>query len=183
MDEIELIARIKANDEQAFTKLVHIYKPIIERFAFQFGIKDDQISDIVQETFLRIYRKIDLFHEGKLSTWIYQITLNITRDYYRKQKRQRRILDKVQRKHKEERTNGYYFEKHEHMLIHESLSQLELNYRIPIILFYFHDKTYEDIAIILNIHLTTVKSRIHRGKKKLKNAFEHLNRDEVLVNG
>ena len=95
MDETELVNGAKIKDEDAFEQLIDTYKPVIERFAYQFGVKQENIPDIVQETFIKIHRKSHQFHKGKFTTWVYQITLNVVRDQYRKQKRDRKLIDKA----------------------------------------------------------------------------------------
>ena len=56
MEEAEIIKLAKRKDEKAFSELVNRYKPAIEKFAFQFGAAEETIPDIVQETFIKIYR-------------------------------------------------------------------------------------------------------------------------------
>ncbi|WP_164216529.1 RNA polymerase sigma factor [Virgibacillus sp. YIM 98842] len=172
MDE-KLIRRAKEKDESAFEEIIDTYKPVVERFAFQFGINHTHLADIVQETFIKIYRKLDQYHRGKFSTWIYQITLNTTRDFYRKQKREQALIQKSMEQEKENISAGYYFEREEHVLLHESIQQLEPKYKAPLILYYFHDKSYEEIGVILKIKLSAVKTRLHRAKRKLKKIYEN----------
>ncbi|OZU88555.1 hypothetical protein CIL03_09635 [Virgibacillus indicus] len=183
MEEAEIIELAKSKDEKAFEELVNRYKRTIEKFAFQFGIAEETIPDIVQETFIKIYRKLHQYHTGKFSTWIYQITLNVTRDFYRKRKREFSLLDKARKTQMLEQASSYYFEKEEHLFLHECIQQMEVKYKVPLILYYFHDKTYEEIAGILKIKLPSVKTRIHRGKNKLKQLYEKAEGREVYMNG
>lgn len=183
MDELEIINRAKLNDEEAFEQLIEKYKPIIERFAYQIGVKDEDIAEIVQKTFIKIHRKLHQFVKGKFSTWLYQITLNITRDYYRKQKRESHLWNRAKEQQKQFHSSNYYFEKHEHVYLHECILQLDDKYKLPLILYYFHDRTYQEIAIILKIRLSTVKARIYRAKQKLKTLFEETINKEVYQNG
>jgi len=168
----DIIQRAKEKDEAAFEEIIDTYKPTIERFAFQFGIDESNLADIVQETFIKIYRKLHQYHTGKFSTWIYQITLNTTRDFYRKQKRNQALVQKSMEQQKENFSAGYYFEQWEHVLLHECVQQLEPKYKVPLILHYFHDKSYEEIGIILKIKISTVKTRLYRAKRKLKADYE-----------
>jgi len=170
--EDELIQRAKEKDETAFEEIIDTYKPVVERFAFQFGIDQTNLGDIVQETFIKIYRKLHQYHRGTFSTWVYRITLNTTRDFYRKQKREQALVQKSMEAQKRDPGNGFYFEKEEHLFLHECMQQLEPKYRVPLILYYFHDRTYEEIGIILHIKLAAVKTRIHRAKRKLKEIYE-----------
>lgn len=180
--ENELIQRAKEKDEAAFEEIIDMYKPIVERFAFQFGIDRTNLGDIVQETFIKIYRKLHQYHTGKFSTWIYRITLNTTRDFYRKQKREKKLLQKSMEHQKDILLGGYYFEREEHLFLHECMQQMEPKYKEPLILFYFHDKSYEEIGVILQIKLAAVKTRIHRAKLKLKEIYENEDGEEGIDN-
>ena len=173
MEEQGIIEQAKQHDEQAFAEIVTMYKPYIERLAFQFGIRPDSIPDVVQETFLNIHRSLHQFERGKFSTWLYQITLNVVRDHYRRKKRQWKIFNKVT-EDKKLWLPGYFY---------EAVKQLDEKYRIPIILFYFHDQSYEEIAIILKIKLSSVKTRMHRGRGKLKEAYLKLERRGAARDG
>ncbi|WP_164668277.1 RNA polymerase sigma factor [Virgibacillus doumboii] len=181
MEEEDIISLAKAKDEQAFEWIVKKYKPVIEKFAFQFGIKQEYISDVVQETFIKVYRKIHLYHQGKFSTWVYQITLNVARDFHRRKKRNLNIMKNSVQLY--DHSIGYLFEKEEHLLLHDYIQKLEQKYKLPIILYYFHDKPYDEIAIILNIKLSVVKTRIYRGKKRLKQMYEPDLNEEVKKHG
>ncbi|MEC5424908.1 RNA polymerase sigma factor [Virgibacillus sp. C22-A2] len=183
MEEEEMIRLAKLNNEEAFELLVEKYKPIIEKFSFQFGMNQENISDVVQETFIKIHRNLNQFHTGKLSTWIYQITLNVTRDYYRKRKRDINLLNKAKKSQLEIHKETLLFVKEEHVILHECLQKLKMKHKTPLILFYFHDKSYEEIAVILKIKLSLVKTRIHQGKKQLRELYDQYERKEVYVNG
>ncbi|MUV38250.1 hypothetical protein JNUCC1_02086 [Lentibacillus sp. JNUCC-1] len=174
MDEEEIISRVKGDDEHAFAQLVDEYKPVIERFAFQFGIDFGSVADVVQETFIKIHRHIHRFKKGKFSTWVYKITLNVARDHHRKNKRQQRLWERV-KKNYPQKTSTTFFEKAEHVRLHECLQQLDEKYKTPLILYYFHDQSYEDIAFILKIKLSVVKTRLHRGKGQLRHLYTDLN--------
>ncbi|GAB3803476.1 RNA polymerase sigma factor [Virgibacillus kimchii] len=180
--EKEVILRAKEKDEAAFEQIINTYQPTVERFAFQFGIDQSNLGDIVQETFIKIYRKLHQYQRGKFSTWIYQITLNTTRDFYRKQKREQALVQKSMEREKENLPEGYFFEREEHLLLHECMQKLEMKYREPLILFYFHDRSYEEIGVILQIKLASVKTRIHRAKQKLKELYENENGKEEIGN-
>lgn len=183
VEEQGIIEQAKQHDEQAFAEIVTMYKPYIERLAFQFGIRPDSIPDVVQETFLNIHRSLHQFERGKFSTWLYQITLNVVRDHYRRKKRQWKIFNKVTEDKKLWLPGYVYFEEEEHDVLHEAVKQLDEKYRIPIILFYFHDQSYEEIAIILKIKLSSVKTRMHRGRGKLKEAYLKLERRGAARDG
>ncbi|RFU67170.1 RNA polymerase sigma factor [Bacillus sp. V59.32b] len=174
MTEEELISRAQNGDMQAFSELISCYSPTVERFAYQMGNKADDIEDITQEVFIRVYRFIHQFSRSKFSTWLYKITLNVTRDYSRKKQSHIRKLFSLQN---ERQVHSLDSEQHmlrseEDRVLHECIQKLDEKYRVPIILFYFHDRKYEEISDILTINVSTVKTRLLRGKNLLKKQME-----------
>jgi len=183
VDEQEIIRKAKENDHTSFEKLVIQYKSLVEKLAFQFGIRPEQIPDIVQETFIKVYQNLDQFHKGKFSTWLYQITLNTARDSHRKNKRNDKIVHKAKKNYENPTSVNLYFESDVHLLLHEAIQVLDVKYRMPLILFYFHDQTYDEIAMILKLKSSAVKTRMHRGRTKLKTLYEKLEKEEADSNG
>lgn len=183
MDEKEIIEQAKLENEEAFITLVQTYKPFVEKLAFQFGIKPTSIADVTQETFIKIHQSLHQFTRGKFSTWVYQITLNVVRDDYRRNQRQRKLYTKAIDEEKLLMQYRVYFEDDHHERLHEAVKLLDVKYRLPIILFYFHNQSYEEIAIILKLKQSTVKTRMHRGKGKLKEMYQKLERKEGGSNG
>ena len=85
MDSTQLIIQAKNGDIAAYSILITNYSPIVERFAYQMGNPIHEIPDITQEVFIRMYRFIDGFSQAKFTTWLYKITLNVSRDFKRKE--------------------------------------------------------------------------------------------------
>lgn len=170
MNDEELVFRARNGNMQAFAELIDVYTPTVKRFAFQLGNNYDDIDDITQEVFVRVFRFLDQFSQAKFTTWLYKITLNVTRDFARNKQRQ---IKKVLKFGKERTFNGKTAEEsilrfEEDRTLHECIQKLDEKYRIPIVLFYFHDKSYDEIADITGISLSNVKTRLLRGKEHLK---------------
>lgn len=173
----------KANDDASFEKIVVKYKSLVEKLSFQFGIQPEHIPDIVQETFIKVYQNLEQYHRGKFSTWLYQITLNTARDAHRKNKRELRIVKKAITNYEAPHTTGFYFESEANVFLHQAIQELDEKYRMPLILFYFHDQSYEEIAIILRLKISSVKTRMSRGRKRLKEIYEKLESEEDNKHG
>ncbi|WP_174728202.1 RNA polymerase sigma factor [Mesobacillus harenae] len=185
MKEDELISKARDGSMQAFGEIVDIYSPVVRKFAFQLGNRYEEIDDITQEVFVRVYRFLDQFSQAKFTTWLYKITLNVTRDFSRKQKRQ---LSKVLKFKKEPKPAAVLVEEkllrnEEDKLLHFCIQKLDEKYRIPIILFYFHGKKYEEIGDILGLSLANVKTRLLRGKENLKKMLADAEKREGKFHG
>ncbi len=186
MTEEELIKRAQQGNMVAFGQLVEMYYPTVERFAYQLGNRHDEIEDITQEVFIRVYRFLDQFTKAKFSTWLYKITLNVTRDFARKRQSNIRKVFKIQQNTKKDdyiEIESAVIQNEEDRTLHIAIQMLDEKYRVPIILFYFHEKKYEEIAEIMGVTLSTVKTRILRGKTMLKKLIEEQNRKEGDIHG
>lgn len=174
LNEEELIAKAKDGNDHAFQQLIQLHYTTVEKFAYQLGNRRDEIEDITQEVFIRVYRFLDQFTQAKFTTWLYKITLNVTRDMARKRSQNLKKVFKFQHQPQEDhpQVETHLLQSEEDRMLHICLQTLNEKYRIPIILFYFHDKKYEEIAEIMSISLSTVKTRILRGKTMLKKAVE-----------
>jgi RNA polymerase sigma-70 factor (ECF subfamily) len=182
MTEEELIKKAKQGNMNAFGQLVELHYPVVEKFAYQLGNRQDEIEDITQEVFFRVYRFIDQFTKAKFSTWLYKITLNVTRDFSRKRQSNLRKVFKIQQDFRQDdypEIESAVIRNEEDRILHLAIQKLDEKYRVPIVLYYFHEKKYEEIAEIMSITLSTVKTRILRGKTMLKKVMENLIKKKV----
>ena len=170
MDE-QLVLRAKQGDDDAFGQLIECHLKTVEKFAFQLGVEHDQVEDITQEVFIKVYRFLHKHNRGKFTTWLYSITLNVVRDLYRHEKRQKRKEHALKRVVSATAYVEGYFDE-ESRALHECIRSLDEKYKIPIILHYFHDQPYQEIAEVLGISEGAIKTRMLRAKQQLKGKFE-----------
>ncbi|MFF2755435.1 RNA polymerase sigma factor [Psychrobacillus sp. NPDC058041] len=172
MSEFELIERAQQGDKVAYSELIQKHHRTVEKFAFQCGVKVNDIPDVTQEVFVKLYRFLHQFKRERFTTWLYKITLNTTRDYYRKESKEKekeeKLNNEVGMKYSVKSAEDRVVVFEEDRELHYAIQSLDEKYRNPIILFYFHDLSYEQIADVLNVPLTTVKTRLLRAKGQLK---------------
>jgi RNA polymerase sigma-70 factor (ECF subfamily) len=137
MDEQELIRRVKYGDEQAFAKIVRVYKDKIVNFLWQSTGDYQKAAELAQETFLRVYFKADKYKPiAPLSSWIYTIASNLAKTEMKKERRLPTVsFDDVQ----------YIMSGHDDVpenhgnselrrSLREALNKLHVRYKIPVIL-------------------------------------------------
>ena len=84
----ELVSRAQAGDQESFNQLVVRWERPIYALAYRTLGREDDARDVVQEAFLRAFRGLKGFKgEAKFSSWLYRITLNLCRDWMRKNRR------------------------------------------------------------------------------------------------
>ncbi len=147
-------------------------------FAFLYRLTGDPAlaEELMQEVFVRALRAAERYRpQGKVSTWLFAIAANVTRDHWRR--RQRNLVDLVG-----EVPGTAWADPEEEALaaadvehLRSALLQLPLEQRSALILRYYHDLSYLEIAQALACPVGTVRSRIHNGLERLRRSM----REEV----
>lgn len=165
VDEKVVRKAIKGNDK-AFIILMNQSKEQIYRTAFAY-VKDKEIAlDIVQEVVCKSYKSIEKLKEPKFfNTWIMRIAINVSVDFYKSKSKvvymeKEEVLSKIDSK---------YCDNDERLFLMESLDKLDEKYKKIIILKYFDDLTFKDIAAILDMPENTVKTNLYKGLSILRN--------------
>ncbi|WP_253923629.1 RNA polymerase sigma factor [Halobacillus sp. A5] len=172
--ERKLIKKVKKGNQKAFKKLYDLYSGYALRTAFAMTKSEADASDIVQETFIRVYRSIDSFEEAKpFKPWFYRILINETHRLLKKRADSRNIYMDVEASeflHPASSIEGDYED------LGEALDQLDHHHKTVVVLKYLHGFSEKEIASILDENQNTIKSRLYKGRQKLKQvlgAIEH----------
>ncbi|MBO8171480.1 MAG: RNA polymerase sigma factor SigW [Bacillaceae bacterium] len=181
MDHVEkrLVNRIKEGDHRAFEEIVELYKEKIYQLSYRMLGNREEAEDAAQETFLRVYSNIGKYDDNhKFSTWIYRIASNLCIDRIRKRKPQYSLdaelsgtdertlyatLPDRTRTPEEEAISGELQQK-----VQQAILSLSPTYRSIMILKYIHDLSLKEISEIVDLPVSTVKTRIHRGREALR---------------
>ncbi|TAE23543.1 MAG: sigma-70 family RNA polymerase sigma factor [Candidatus Kapaibacterium sp.] len=178
LSDEQLLARRRAFEQEAVPYMDAVY-----HFAYNLTGNSDDASDLLQETFLKAFRFFDSFQQGtNCKAWLFQISKNSFINRYRKQTRE---PDKVRYDEIEEyyetlrpvNVDANNLEEHlfNNLLDDEvtgALQNLPEAFRTVLILSDIESLTYEEIAEVLNCPIGTVRSRLHRARKMV--------RDELL---
>lgn len=179
----QLIAKFQLGDLQAFDILVRRYKDQLLNFVYRFVGNRSDAEDIVQETFLRVYKNKHMYKEiAKFSTWVYTIAGNLAKTELRRRKRHKifsvsnfvneeRDYDIPDREHSPEKKVDSAIQEE---IIQKAIEKLPAKFKEVIILRDIQGFAYEEISQILNIPLGTVKSRVNRGRLKLQEDLRFL---------
>ncbi|HOZ21439.1 MAG TPA: sigma-70 family RNA polymerase sigma factor [bacterium] len=183
LSDEELIQRFQEGDQYAFDLIVHRYKDALFNFTYRYLGNSQEAEDVVQETFLRIFRNRFAYRQiAKFSTWIYTIAGNLAKTELRKRKRRRQVYtsdmgfdDKefeiVDTKADTEReVDSMLTEK----LIQAAIDKLPERFRKVILLVDVQELSYEEVSKIMRVPLGTVKSRVNRARLKLQGMLQEL---------
>ena len=188
-DDFALIKAIQAGDHQAFESLVHRYQRQVANLIYVTMGSSDDVDDIAQEVFIRVYRSLPRFKfDASFFSWIYRITMNLCIDEIRKRKI-RKVLsldflteDALEKSRKDKdhvMPSDSLLTDEKRQVIQSALQRLKPEHRDILVLREYKDLGYSEIAETLNISLEAVKSRIFRARSELKNLLSEYFEDQT----
>ncbi len=166
---MELIERCRGGDRDAFSELFERYKNLVYRTAYLMLDDADEADEILQEVFLSLFRSLETYQpdKGAFSTWLHRVTIN--RCLNRKKSMNTLLAQLRERLDFFARSGGSAFEHAEEKVsVRRALRRLSDPLRAVVILRYYQDLSYAEIAEILHIADGTVKSRLNLAHKKLR---------------
>ncbi|MBI3660335.1 sigma-70 family RNA polymerase sigma factor [Candidatus Acetothermia bacterium] len=167
-NERALLEQSLAGDMASWGKIIVRYKRAVFGVALHILGKPADAEDAMQDAFIRAYQYLHTFQvERKFSTWLLTITANICKNKLRREKffSPLRHISKIAGGEDPARTAA---RDERHQLLRDALQQLDDGYRLPLVLRYYQDMDYKEIAEVLELPAGTVKTRLHRGKLELK---------------
>ncbi|MCX7766961.1 MAG: RNA polymerase sigma factor [Candidatus Sumerlaeia bacterium] len=182
----QIVKRICAGEVDLFEVIVERYQNEVFSIAWQISRNYDDTCDIVQETFLRMYRALISWQgKAKFSTWVYRITLNTALDFLRREARhyRRRLFAETTldgNQTEEQRLKGVDYtspsetaQRHLQMQqIQELLLKLSPMQRKCFILHYFQELNITEISEVVRCSIGAVKRHLFRAKARLKKLLE-----------
>jgi len=178
----ELVASATAGDLDSFNQLVSRWERPIYALAYRTLGRDEDARDVVQEAFMRAYRGLRGFKgEAKFSSWLYRITLNLCRDWMRRERRAPIVsvpegVDPLEladdRASPAESVEDLVARREMSAAVARAMHELPEDQRQAIMLKEYHGLTFQEIADQLNCPLSTVKTRLYQGLSVLRRRLE-----------
>lgn len=174
--ESTMVSAARAGDHEAFSRLVALYQRPVYSLCYRMLGNVHDAEDAAQDTFLKSYRALGSYDaERSFSTWLLSIAAHNCIDRLRRRRENLLSLDALPHwRHKPadgpdpERAA---LERDESALMARLLATLPEDYRLVLVLRYWHDLGYEEIAATLNDTVPAVKSRLHRARRQMAAAL------------
>ena len=173
LSDEEIVKKILNGEKELFHFIVKRYEDKLSRYVIRITNKKDVVDDVLQNVFIKTYKNLYYFNNDlKFSSWIYRITHNEALNFVNSSFIKKFIS-----------LNFFYnfgsFDENDERIddvrkiekLKTLIDKLDLKYREPLYLFYFEEKSYEEISDILRIPIKSVGTLIHRAKLKIKNNF------------
>jgi RNA polymerase sigma-70 factor (ECF subfamily) len=177
--DLDLAERHRYGDEAAFEEIYQRFGAMVYNLALRLSGEPEEAADLSQETFLKVHRHLGGFRgRSSLKTWVYRVALNCCRSRYRSREAWRNRISS----HPEERLEvladsrrnpeDRAIARSTAEQVEKALAQLKPIFREAVFLRDIEGLSYEEISEVLGQRLGTVRSRIARGRNKLRELLE-----------
>jgi len=176
-EDYSIIRQFIDGDKSAFQVLVKRHKEKVRNIIYMTMNNSALVDDIAQEVFITVYRNLKHFRfESQFTTWLYRVTVNRCKDYLRRIN-VRKIFSPIE--------DGYDVSEYStpvesndiSKIVMDAISKLPVKLRMPLILKDIEGFSYQEISETLKCEMGTVKSRIFRGREKLKEILQPLEKE------
>jgi len=181
--EARLVRLALKGDQGAFAQLVDLYQDKLFHMSYRMLNNRHEAEDVVQDTFLRVYRNLERYNETmKFSTWIYRIATNLCIDRLRRRKPGFSLdaeteghdgLDGYSMLPGDDRTpESETILSETKEIVRRAIDTLPAKYKSVMVLRYLEDMSLQEVGDVLDMPVTTVKTRVHRGREFLRKKLE-----------
>jgi RNA polymerase sigma-70 factor (ECF subfamily) len=188
----ELVARSMGGDLDSFNQLVVRWERPIYALAYRVIGREEDARDVAQETFLRAFRALSGFKgQAKFSSWLYRITLNLCRDWIRRERRTPvaqapegvDLIELAGEAEPSESVEDLVSRRELSRVVARAMAALPEEQRTAIILKEYHGLTFQEIADLLDCPLSTVKTRLYQGLTVLRKHLGQSGLEGSIRNG
>jgi len=169
-----VIAGCKSGDADCFAQIVDMYAGRCYGYFYRLTGDRDLSDELLSELFIRLVQKIGSYKGGAFESWLFRIALNIFHDYLRGKQRQRKLLDarrtELELESDEPRLSDISAEKLDKLQVH--LNRLDSDTRELILLRFYSELSFREIAEMRAEPIGTALSKLHRGLRKLRELMD-----------
>jgi RNA polymerase sigma-70 factor (ECF subfamily) len=164
-------------DPPPWDEIVRDHRSRVYRLAYRLTGNSHDAEDLTQDVFVRVFRSLSTYRPGSFEGWLHRITTNLFLDGLRRRARQRTQpleaagLDRLGDADPEPGQALHDATLEED--VQAALDALPADFRAAVLLCDVHGLSYEEVGELLGIKLGTVRSRIHRGRRQMRQALAH----------
>jgi RNA polymerase sigma-70 factor (ECF subfamily) len=182
--EPEVLNQVHQGNQEAFTQLVETYQRPVYNLCYRMLGDPNDAEDAAQETFLRVYKNIKRYdHKRPFSTWLLSIAAHLCIDQLRKRRMVVLSMDETPYLEPADGMPGpevSFYMKQEQKRVQTLLKSLNPHDRAAVIMYYWYDFSYEEIASSLSLTVSAVKSRLHRARLSMAERWSHQKESQLV---
>ena len=182
-DDIYYIEMVKSGQTSFFSYIVDRYRNVVFSIALKVLKNREDAEEMAQESFIKAYKSLHTFKgNAKFSTWLYRITYNTCISELRKRKMYFTSTEEVQISDKAREMDLEEIpEENRAKVIKEAMSRLPEDEYMLVLLFYFEDKSIEEISKVTGLTESNAKVKLFRARKKLYTILNEIMKDELYT--
>ncbi len=173
--EPEVLSQVHRGNQAAFTQLVETYQRPVYNLCYRMLGDPAEAEDAAQETFLRVYKNIKNYdHSRPFSTWLLSIAAHLCIDQLRKRRMVLVSMDGTPSLDLPDSLPGpeaSFYLKEDQKRVQSLLKTLSPSDRAAVVMYYWYDFSYEEISNSLFLTVSAVKSRLHRARLSMAQAW------------
>ncbi len=167
-DLAQIIIGCKNRDSKCFSQIVDMYASRCYGYFYRLTGNNDLSDELLSELFVKLVEKIGSYKGGSFEGWLFKIASNIFHDYLRGKQRRKKLLD-VQKKQIESRiTEPKQSDNEQIDKLQIQIRKLDTDTRELIMLRFYSQLSFKEIAVIRSEPIGTTLAKLHRGLKKLR---------------
>ncbi|MCK4913057.1 MAG: RNA polymerase sigma factor [Planctomycetes bacterium] len=169
---VRIIAGCKSGEADSFSQLLDMYANRCYGYFYRLTGNKDVSDDLLSELFVKLIEKIKSYNGGCFQSWLFKIASNIFYDYLRKKQRQKKLLENRKEQLETETTTEKKHENEQIEKIQIQLNKLDTDTRELVMLRYYSELSFKEIAEMRGEPIGTTLSKLHRGVKKLRELMQ-----------
>jgi RNA polymerase sigma-70 factor (ECF subfamily) len=171
-----LVRSTLRGEAKAFGELMALYQGMVAGIAWRYGIRRDEIEDVVSEVFIKTHRNLARFRpEHRFGTWLYRLAVNHAVDHTRRTRRERARSEMPAQQADPSPHAGQRFERRERIeLVRAAIRKVPPSYREALFLVYVEGMKLDEAARTLGLPQGTIKTRLMRGRQAMRKVLDRL---------
>lgn len=173
LEDNELVARTLEGDVRSYEELVRRYERLVGRVLYPYARREISVEDLVQETFLKAYDRLETFNpDYRFKTWLVTIANNLGVDTLRRRRETVEFNPDLHGVASSRGPEARVVDADRSRSLQEAILELPETYSVPLILRYTEEMSYAEIAEAMGITASAVKSRLFRARNMLGERLE-----------
>jgi RNA polymerase sigma-70 factor (ECF subfamily) len=176
MDDSQRLSQIirdcKRGNEDGYAQIVGLYANRLYGYFYRLTGNAETSNDLLSEVFVKLVEKIGTYNSGVFEPWLFKIAANVFYDHLRQQQRRKKFLESHRQELENEQAVPKKSDDEAADILQAQLGQLDNHTRELILMRYYSDLSFKEIARMRKEPIGTVLSKVHRGLARLRELME-----------